>query len=194
MNGSGVEGEFHRMSDGGMLLSYNSNSYTCYMNEEVHQYRVIIGNNKTIEFQKKYNPTEIRSPSAGKGVQYLVEDGDHVGASGPVAEIEEISVLRPSVSPLRHTSRRIVASRIYGRLRTLADSSLVVASSIMTGQQGRKKKNKSARRKTAPKIPQNRQLFDHKNTTFKKVQNQQHSKIKIKHKTQVKLETESTNL
>ncbi|KRZ57740.1 Acetyl-CoA carboxylase [Trichinella nativa] len=99
MNGSGVEVEFHRMSDGGMLLSYNSNSYTCYMNEEVHQYRVIIGNNKTIEFQKKYNPTEIRSPSAGKLVQYLVEDGDHVCACGPVAEIEVMKMIITLSSP-----------------------------------------------------------------------------------------------
>ncbi|KRZ71508.1 Acetyl-CoA carboxylase, partial [Trichinella papuae] len=98
MNGSGVEVEFHRMSDGGMLISYNSNSYTCYMNEEVHQYRVIIGN-KTIEFQKKYNPTEVRSPSAGKLVQYLVEDGGHVCACSPVAEMEVMKMIITLSSP-----------------------------------------------------------------------------------------------
>ncbi|CDW53052.1 CPSase L D2 and Carboxyl trans and Biotin lipoyl and Biotin carb C and CPSase L chain and ACC central domain containing protein [Trichuris trichiura] len=98
MNGSGVQVEFHRMSDGGMLLSLNSDSYTCYMKEEVNRYRVQIGN-KTIVFEKNYDPTELRSPSAGKLLQYLVEDGAHVFALTPYAEIEVMKMVMTLTTP-----------------------------------------------------------------------------------------------
>ncbi|KHJ49247.1 carboxyl transferase domain protein [Trichuris suis] len=98
MNGSGVQVEFHRMSDGGMLLSLNSDSYTCYMKEEVNRYRVQIGN-KTIVFEKNYDPTELRSPSAGKLLQYLVDDGAHVFALTPYAEIEVMKMVMTLTTP-----------------------------------------------------------------------------------------------
>jgi len=59
MNGSGVSVENHRMSDGGLLLAYNYNSYTVYMKEEVDKYRVQIGN-QTIEFEKNNDPSQLR--------------------------------------------------------------------------------------------------------------------------------------
>uniref|UniRef100_A0A5S6QG58 Acetyl-CoA carboxylase n=1 Tax=Trichuris muris TaxID=70415 RepID=A0A5S6QG58_TRIMR len=98
MNGSGLQVEFHRMSDGGMLLSLNSDSYTCYMKEEVNRYRVQIGN-KTIIFEKNNDPTELRSPSAGKLLQYLVEDGAHVFAHTPYAEIEVMKMVMTLTTP-----------------------------------------------------------------------------------------------
>lgn len=62
MNGSGVEIEYHQMSDGGILLTFNNSSYTVYMKEEVDKYRVQIGN-QTIVFEKENDPTELRSTS-----------------------------------------------------------------------------------------------------------------------------------
>lgn len=35
MNGSDIEIDVHRLSDGGLLLSYDGNSHTTYMKEEV---------------------------------------------------------------------------------------------------------------------------------------------------------------
>lgn len=35
MNGSCIEIDVHRLSDGGLLLSYDGSSYTTYMKEEV---------------------------------------------------------------------------------------------------------------------------------------------------------------
>lgn len=35
MNGSNIEIDVHRLSDGGLLLSYDSSSHTTYMKEEV---------------------------------------------------------------------------------------------------------------------------------------------------------------
>lgn len=35
MNGSNIEIDVHRLSDGGLLLSYDGSSHTTYMKEEV---------------------------------------------------------------------------------------------------------------------------------------------------------------
>lgn len=38
MNDCHIEIDAHRLSDGGLLLSYNGNSYTTYMKEEFDRY------------------------------------------------------------------------------------------------------------------------------------------------------------
>lgn len=118
MNDSDIEVDVHRLSDGGLLLSYGGSSYTTYMKEEIDRfekqtfcfvnysvltyvptdvffclchmmfsYRITVGN-KTCVFEKERDPTVLRSPSAGKLLQYVVSDGSHVLASQPYAEIE----------------------------------------------------------------------------------------------------------
>lgn len=42
MNSSSAEVDVHRLSDGGLLLSYDGSSYTTYMKEEVDRYKVWI--------------------------------------------------------------------------------------------------------------------------------------------------------
>lgn len=83
MNGSFKEIEVHRLSDGGILLSVDGASFTTYMREEVDRYRIVIGN-QTCVFEKENDPSLLRSPSAGKLIGYLVEDGGHVN-SGQVS-------------------------------------------------------------------------------------------------------------
>lgn len=87
MNGSFKEVDVHHMSDGGMLLSLEGASYTTYMKEEVDRYRIVIGN-QTCVFEKENDPSLLRSPSAGKLINLLVEDGAHVSKGQPYAEIE----------------------------------------------------------------------------------------------------------
>lgn len=53
----------------------------------MNSYRITVGN-KTCVFEKERDPTVLRSPSAGKLLQYVVSDGSHVLASQPYAEIE----------------------------------------------------------------------------------------------------------
>ncbi|XP_029777234.1 acetyl-CoA carboxylase 2 isoform X3 [Suricata suricatta] len=96
MNGCHIEIDAHRLNDGGLLLSYSGNSYTTYMKEEVDRYRVTIGN-KTCVFEKENDPTVLRSPSAGKLIQYTVEDGGHVEAGNGYAEIEVSTEQAPRV-------------------------------------------------------------------------------------------------
>lgn len=71
----------------GILLSVDGSSFTTYMREEVDRYRVIIGN-QTCVFEKENDPSLLRSPSAGKLISYLVEDGGHVEKGQAYAEIE----------------------------------------------------------------------------------------------------------
>ncbi|XP_048093827.1 acetyl-CoA carboxylase 1 isoform X3 [Alosa alosa] len=92
MNSSSAEVDVHRLSDGGLLLSYDGSSYTTYMKEEIDRYRITIGN-KTCVFEKENDPSLLRSPSAGKLIQYTVEDGGHVFAGQCYAEIEVMKMV-----------------------------------------------------------------------------------------------------
>ncbi|XP_028335696.1 acetyl-CoA carboxylase 2 isoform X2 [Physeter macrocephalus] len=92
MNGCHIEIDAHRLNDGGLLLSYSGSSYTTYLKEEVDSYRITIGN-KTCVFEKENDPTVLRAPSAGKLIQYLVEDGGHIEAGGSYAEIEVMKMI-----------------------------------------------------------------------------------------------------
>lgn len=92
MNGSFKEIEVHRLSDGGILLSVDGASYTTYMREEMDRYRIVIGN-QTCIFEKEKDPSLLRSPSPGKLLNYLVEDGGHVEAGQAYAEIEVMKMV-----------------------------------------------------------------------------------------------------
>lgn len=92
MNGSNIEIDVHRLSDGGLLLSYDGSSHTTYMKEEVDSYRITVGN-KTCVFEKEKDPTVLRSPSAGKLLQYMVDDGGHLRAGETYAEIEVMKMV-----------------------------------------------------------------------------------------------------
>lgn len=71
----------------GILLSVDGSSFTTYMREEVDRYRIVIGN-QTCIFEKENDPSLLRSPSAGKLLSLIVEDGGHVGKGQAYAEIE----------------------------------------------------------------------------------------------------------
>uniref|UniRef100_A0A665XCX2 acetyl-CoA carboxylase n=1 Tax=Echeneis naucrates TaxID=173247 RepID=A0A665XCX2_ECHNA len=92
MNGTHIEIDVHRLNDGGLLLSYDGSSHTTYMKEEVDSYRITVGN-KTCVFEKEKDPTVLRSPSAGKLLQYTVQDGDHIVAGDTYAEIEVMKMV-----------------------------------------------------------------------------------------------------
>ncbi|XP_063000242.1 acetyl-CoA carboxylase 2 isoform X2 [Elgaria multicarinata webbii] len=92
MNHTHIEIDVHRLNDGGLLLSYDGNSYTTYMKEESDRYRITIGN-KTCDFEKESDPTLLRSLSAGKLLQYTVDDGGHVCVGHSYAEIEVMKMV-----------------------------------------------------------------------------------------------------
>ncbi|XP_076466128.1 acetyl-CoA carboxylase-like isoform X2 [Babylonia areolata] len=108
MNNSTVDIEAHRLTDGGLLLSLDGLSYTTYLKEQVSSYRITI-DNKTCTMLKENDPTILRSPSAGKLLNYIVEDGGHVFSGDVYAEIEVMKMvmeLRVSEDGCIHFSRR----------------------------------------------------------------------------------------
>ncbi|XP_059611586.1 acetyl-CoA carboxylase [Phlebotomus argentipes] len=130
MNGSFKEVEIHRLSDGGMLLSLEGASYTTYMKEEVDRYRIVIGN-QTCVFEKENDPSLLRSPSAGKLINLLIEDGAHVNKGQPYAEIEVMKMVMTltsqeagTVSFMRRPGAVLDAGSLIGHLE-LDDPSLV---------------------------------------------------------------------
>ncbi|XP_022251456.1 acetyl-CoA carboxylase isoform X2 [Limulus polyphemus] len=92
LNNSVKEVEVHRLNDGGLLVSIDGTSYATYMKDEVDRYRVVIGN-QTCVFEKENDPTVLRSPSTGKLLHFLVEDGAHLLAGQSYAEIEVMKML-----------------------------------------------------------------------------------------------------
>ncbi|KAL5009691.1 hypothetical protein ScPMuIL_011996 [Solemya velum] len=92
MNESTMDVEAHRLSDGGLLLSIDGSSYTTYMKEQVNSYRITI-DNKTSVFEKENDPTVLRTPSAGKLLNFVAEDGGHVFAGDVYAEIEVMKMV-----------------------------------------------------------------------------------------------------
>ncbi|TKS78760.1 Acetyl-CoA carboxylase 2 [Collichthys lucidus] len=96
MNGSNIEIDVHRLSDGGLLLSYVGSSHTTYMKEEVDRQELSGSkhlDSSTCVFEKEKDPTVLRSPSAGKLLQYICEDGAHVCAGETYAEIEVMKMV-----------------------------------------------------------------------------------------------------
>uniref|UniRef100_UPI00358EE22F acetyl-CoA carboxylase-like isoform X2 n=1 Tax=Myxine glutinosa TaxID=7769 RepID=UPI00358EE22F len=138
MNDSTLETDVHRLSDGGLLLSYDGCSHTTYIKEEVGKYRITI-ENKTCVFEKESDPTMLRAPSAGKLLCYLVEDGGHVFASQCYAEMEVMKMvmnLMVNESGCVHFVKRpgvaLEAGCVIARLQ-LDDPSCVLQTNLYLG-------------------------------------------------------------
>ena len=137
MNNTYKEVEIHRLSDSGLLLSMDGSSYTTYMKDEVERYRVVIGN-QTCVFEKENDPTILRSPSTGKLLQFLVEDGGHVHQKQAYAEIEVMKMVMTLTAQesgtIRHVKRAgavLEAGCILAKL-DLEDPSLVHRAELFT--------------------------------------------------------------
>ncbi|KFW83323.1 Acetyl-CoA carboxylase 2, partial [Manacus vitellinus] len=138
MNHTHIEIDVHRLNDGGLLLSYNGCSYTTYMKEEIDRYRITIGN-KTCTFEKEKDPTVLRSPSAGKLLQYVVEDGGHVDKGKVFAEMEVMKTIitltvkeAGRVHYIKRPGALLEAGCVIARLQ-LDDPSKVKPAQLFTG-------------------------------------------------------------
>jgi acetyl-CoA carboxylase/biotin carboxylase 1 len=138
MNGTFKEIELHRLSDGGILLSVDGSSFTTYMKEEVDRYRIVIGN-QTCVFEKENDPTILRSPSAGKLISFLIDDGGHVEKGQAYAEIEVMKMVMTltasesgTVFYVKRPGAVLEAGSIIASLE-LDDPSLVTKASLYKG-------------------------------------------------------------
>lgn len=135
MNSSFKEVEVHRLSDGGMLLSLEGASYTTYMKEEIERYRIVIGN-QTCVFDKENDPSILRSPSAGKLINLLIEEGAHVNKGQAYAEIEVMKMVMTlnslengTVCFVKRPGAVLDAGSLIGHLE-LDDASLVTKAQL----------------------------------------------------------------
>ncbi|XP_071943409.1 acetyl-CoA carboxylase-like isoform X2 [Antedon mediterranea] len=138
-NDSCIDIEVHHLTDGGLLISYDGSCHTTYMKEQVDSYRITIGN-QTCVFEKENDPTILRSPSAGKLIQFTVDDGGHCFAGQPYAEIEVMKMvmsLRANEDGCVHYVKRggavLDQGSIVARLE-LDDPSRVQRAQMYTGQ------------------------------------------------------------
>ncbi|ORZ25473.1 acetyl-CoA carboxylase [Absidia repens] len=97
LNGTKTQVGVRDLSDGGLLVSLNGRSHTTYSREEVQATRLMI-DGKTCLLEKESDPTQLRSPSPGKLVSLLLENGDHIKSGEAYAEIEVMKMYMPLVA------------------------------------------------------------------------------------------------
>ncbi|KIP02998.1 hypothetical protein PHLGIDRAFT_130424 [Phlebiopsis gigantea 11061_1 CR5-6] len=85
------------LADGGLLVLLDGKSHTVYWRDEVGALRLMI-DQKTCLIEQENDPTQLRSPSPGKLVRFLVDSGDHIQAGEPYAEIEVMKMYMPLVA------------------------------------------------------------------------------------------------
>lgn len=94
LNGGRIFVGSRTLSDGGLLISLEGASHTVYWREEVGA-MVLSIDSKTTMIEDEQDPTQLRSPSPGKLVRYLVDSGDHINAGEAYAEIEVMKMIMP---------------------------------------------------------------------------------------------------
>ncbi|KZW01238.1 hypothetical protein EXIGLDRAFT_603199 [Exidia glandulosa HHB12029] len=82
------------LADGGLLVLLDGKSHSVYWREEVGATRLII-DSKTCLIEQENDPTQLRSPSPGKLVRFLIDSGDHIKAGEAYAEIEVMKMYMP---------------------------------------------------------------------------------------------------
>ncbi|ORZ36812.1 carboxyl transferase domain-domain-containing protein [Catenaria anguillulae PL171] len=97
LNGSHVVVRTRGLPDGGVLITYADKSHVVYAAEEVTGTRLTV-NGKTVVLEEESDPTQLRSPSPGKLVRWLIPDGGHVAAGQAYAEIEVMKMIMPLVA------------------------------------------------------------------------------------------------
>ncbi|KDQ51054.1 hypothetical protein JAAARDRAFT_140847 [Jaapia argillacea MUCL 33604] len=85
------------LADGGLLVLLDGKSHSVYWREEVGALRLMV-DAKTCLIEQENDPTQLRSPSPGKLVRFLVDSGDHINAGEPYAEIEVMKMYMPLVA------------------------------------------------------------------------------------------------
>lgn len=94
LNGSKCEVGIRALSDGGLLILLNGRSHNVYWKEEVGKTRVSV-DSMTCLLEQENDPTQLRTPSPGKLVKFTVENGEHVKAGQPFAEVEVMKMYMP---------------------------------------------------------------------------------------------------
>ena len=97
INGSKCAVGVRSLADGGLLILLAGKSHSVYWKEEVGATRVSV-DGKTCLLEQENDPTQLRTPSPGKLVRFLVENGDHISKNQPFAEVEVMKMYMPLIA------------------------------------------------------------------------------------------------
>lgn len=97
LNGTRVVVGVKPLSDGGVLCAVNGLSHTVYWKQEPAATRLSV-DGKTCLLEVENDPTQLRTPSPGKLVRYLVESGEHLSAGQAYAEVEVMKMCMPLIT------------------------------------------------------------------------------------------------
>ncbi|KAJ1721084.1 acetyl-coenzyme-A carboxylase [Coemansia erecta] len=139
VNGSKVAVGVRALSDGGVLVLLDGKSHACYSSPEVGATRLLI-DERTCLLEEEVDPTQLRSPSPGKLVRFLVDSGDHVKCGEAYAEIEVMKMYMQLTTSedgvvqfVKQPGAALAAGEVIGVL-TLDDPSLVKHAKPFEGQ------------------------------------------------------------
>ncbi|KAJ3014968.1 acetyl-coenzyme-A carboxylase [Thoreauomyces humboldtii] len=139
VNGSSVDLVAKKLADGGLMVLIGGQKHLVYAKEEGHVTQMEL-DSKSCVLEKENDPTKLRSPSPGKLVRYLVEDGTHINSGDAFAEIEVMKMYMPllaSESGLVHFSLPagsvLNAGEVIGSL-VLDDPSRVKRATLFDGE------------------------------------------------------------
>lgn len=87
-----------KLNDGGLLIQVDGQSHVVHAEEEPVGTRLSIGT-QTCLLSNEHDPSAMTALSTGKLVRYLVEDGTHVLADAPYAEMEVMKMVMTLLAP-----------------------------------------------------------------------------------------------
>ncbi|KAI2841954.1 hypothetical protein CBS11350_6212 [Aspergillus niger] len=139
INGSRCSVGVRALADGGLLVLLNGRSHNVYWKEEPAATRLSV-DGKTCLLEQENDPTQLRTPSPGKLVKFTVENGEHVKAGQPFAEVEVMKMYMPLIAQedgivqlIKQPGATLEAGDILGIL-ALDDPSRVKHAQPFTGQ------------------------------------------------------------
>ncbi|KAI5281935.1 acetyl-coenzyme-A carboxylase, partial [Ascosphaera aggregata] len=139
LNGSKCTVGFRALADGGLLVLLDGRSHNVYWKEEPAGTRLSL-DGKTCLLEAENDPTQLRTPSPGKLVRFTVDNGDHVNAGQPFAEVEVMKMYMPLLAQedgivqfIKQPGSTLQAGDILGIL-TLDDPSKVKHAQPFMGQ------------------------------------------------------------
>ncbi|KAJ2141204.1 acetyl-coenzyme-A carboxylase [Coemansia sp. RSA 678] len=139
INGAKVAVDVRPLSDGGILVLMDGKSHACYTSAEVGATRLLV-DERTCLLEEEVDPTQLRSPSPGKLVRFLVDSGDHVKCGEAYAEIEVMKMYMQLTTSedgvvqfVKQPGAALGAGEVIGVL-TLDDPSLVKHAKPFEGQ------------------------------------------------------------
>lgn len=140
LNGSRVDVGVRSLTDGGFLVSIDGKTHVAYYQSESAGGTRLNIDGKTCHLEVENDPTQLRTPSPGKLVRFLVEAGDHISSGQPYAEVEVMKMFMPLVAqedgivqPVKQPGSQLVAGDILGIL-ALDDPSKVKHAKTHDGQ------------------------------------------------------------